>query len=319
MAMGFVSNLFGAKESAQLFQLNNFEANYVLTVSNEFIMGQNNEAISLQTVSNIFLQQIVTQAGVNTSITTHSITGNTDNSTMQPHLHQAILLGGISKKIDFARNRKGKITSIENKKQLLSEWLVWKKNILPALYPEKTEQVKFVKNYEMGLELLEKNIQNNLHHFILSPDIYHIKNHVSNSNANGTSELILLSRLIKGMQIRYKFITEYVQNAGHATIKLTAQLLNKGEMQQQYLKKLYKVQNEFTLADYDFTVDVDYLMEPNTGKIISGNLLLKEKMHDNLQYILNMQVAEAVDEKSAIRHDEGSLKKKRNFLGDGII
>jgi hypothetical protein len=306
--MGLFSNLFGEDEKSRLFHLSNFEGNYLLTVNNELIMGKNNPAISLQTTSQILLIQRVEETGIRTSVTTQTITGSTESDTMKPHLQQALLLGG---------NEKGRITSIANKKQLESEWLLWKETTLPELYPEKTEQAKFAENYEKGLELMEETLPDNLHYFILQPDIYHIKNHVSQSRANATSNRVLPSKLIAGMLIKYHFVTTEVEPGEQTVIRLKAEIQNEGEMLQKFLKKLYKAQSEFTQDDYAFTIDVDYLVEPGSGKIISGNLLLKEKMHDHLQYILHMQVSGVTEQKPAAEQ-AAYRKPKRNFLADEI-
>jgi hypothetical protein len=315
--MKLFGNLFGEDEKNRLFQLNNFEGNYLLTVNNELIMGKNNPVMSLQTTSQLLLQQKVEDAGIRTTITTQSISGSTENDTMKPHLQQALLLGGISQTIEFIRNEKGRITGIANKKQLESEWLLWKETTLPELYPDKTEQAKFAQNYEKGLELMEETLPDNLHYFILQPDIYHISNHVSQSRANATSTRVMPSKLIAGMLIKYHFVITDVVPGEKAVIRLKAEVQNEGEMVQKYLKKLYKAQNEFTQNDYAFTIDVDYLVEPGSGKIISGNLLLKEKMHNHLQYILHMQAGGATEEKPAAQQAE-SRKPKRNFLADEI-
>jgi hypothetical protein len=316
--MGLFNNLFGEDEKNRLFRLSNFEGNYLLTVNNELIMGRENPAISLQTQSQLLLQQTVEETGIRTIITTQGITGSTESDTMKPHLQQALQLGGISKTIDFIRNEKGKITGIANKKQLETEWLSWKETTLPQQYADRAEQLKFAENYKKGLELMEENIPDNLHYFILQPDIYHIRNHVSQSRANATGTRMLLSKLIAGMVIKYQFITTEVEYGEQSLIRLKAEILNEGEMLQKHLKKLYKAQNEFTSADYAFTIDVDYLVESGTGKIITGNLFLKEKMHGNLQYIMHIQVKEAKEENAAPQQ-ASARKPRRNLLADEII
>jgi hypothetical protein len=317
MHMGLFNNLFGEDEKNKLFQLSNFEGNYLVSVNNEFIMGRDNPAISLQTTSQISLAQKIEESVIRTAITTQTITGSTESDTMKPHLQQALLLGGISKTIDFIRNEKGKITCIANKKQLESEWLLWKETTLPQLYPDKTEQVKFAENYEKGLELMGESIPDNLHHFMLQPDIYHVRNHVSQSRSNASSTRLLPSKLIAGMVIKYHFVTTEVEYGDQSVIRLKAEIQNEGEMLQKFLKKLYKAQSEFNQAEYAFTIDVDYLMESNSGKIISGNLFLKEKMHNHLQYILHIQVKEIKEENPAPQHT-ATRKPRRNLLADEI-
>lgn len=316
--MSFLNNLFGKDEKTVFFQLGNFESNYELLVNNEFIMGIENPVISLSTLSNLFLSQVVTKTNISSHIVTKSIVGNTDNQAMKEHLQQALLLGGISKKISFTRDFKGKIIGIINKQELNNEWYLWKKNVLPEIYNTKDEQEKFSLNYEKGLELLENNIHHNLHHFILLPDIYHIKNYVSSAANNATGERVVQSKLIKGMIIRYKFVVTFVGIAGTSQVKLKAEVMNTAEIENNFLKKLYKAQSKFTLADYDFSIDVDYLLNANTGKIISGNLILKEKMHENLQYTLNIQAKE-IEPKTSSSIEIDTKKPKRKFLGDSII
>jgi hypothetical protein len=316
--MSFLNNLFGSDEKTMFFQLENFESNYELLVNNEFIMGKDNPVISLSTVSNILLSQVVSKTNINSNIVTESIVGNTDSQTMKPHLQDALLLGAISKKINFSRNLNGKIIGITNRQTLHDEWHLWKKYTLPEMYSSKDEQEQFSLNYEKGLELLENSIHHNLNHFILLPDIYHIKNYISNAASNATSERVVQSKLIKGMIIRYKFVVTFVSIAEASQVRLKAEVLNTAEIKNNFLKKLYSAQSEFTLADYDFSIDVDYLLNANTGKIISGNLILKEKMHEKLQYILNIQAKEIGQKKSS--NIEVDIKKpRRKFLGDGII
>jgi hypothetical protein len=315
--MPIANYLFEAEEDATLFTLENVEAQYKLLATNTFIMGKANPIMSLSTESTISIKQTIHKNNIHTSIITENITGTTDNETMKPHLQQALLLGSISKQIDVVRNSNGAITSVANKKQLHDDWQLWKKDTLPTMYKDSAAQETFIKNYEKGLDLFEDNIPHNLNNFILIPDIYHIKNYVSLANSNATRVRILLSKLVKEMPIEYKFTVSAVKQANIAEITLTAELMNMPQMKTLFLEKLYNAQEAFSINDYTFSITVDYLVESKTGKIISGNLMLKEKMHDHLQYTLHMQLNQLAP--TQIEEQPLDIKKpKRKILGDDV-
>lgn len=314
--MGLLNFFSGEDKTEKLFRLGNFEANYLLTVSNEFIMGKENPVISLNTESDISLQQLLDKNKIYTSVTVNTIRGKTDNNTMKPHLQQMLILGGISKKINFERNARGKILRVTNKEELNKEWHAWKESELPQVFTDKKEQMKFAENFEKGLAALDKNIKNNLSYLIFLPAIYHSKKYISDSNA--TDELILPSKLIADMMIRYRFAPTDIKDLDISMIKLNSEIVNREEMRREHLKKYYKDQKEFKIEDYDFAIDIDYCIERNTGKIISGNLFLKEKMHDRLQYILHIHIDEVVNEKEEVKQLI-SRASKRTFLADENI
>lgn len=314
--MGLFDNLFGKDDEALLFRLNSFNARYLLTVSNEFTMGKENPVVVLQTESDISLQQQLAENHLLTTVTVNSITGKTENSTLKPHLEQMLVLGNISRKIVFERNERGSITGIANQEELNNEWEAWKKTSLAVHFPDPAEQVKFVEHFEKGLTAMEENIKNNLNYYILLPEIYHLKKH--NSCSNITDEHTQPSKLISGMPLQYRFRATEITDTDTAVIKLETEILNMPDVRKKYLKHYYGAQTEFDITEYSFSIHLDYLAEKNSGKIISGNLFLKEKMHDHLQYLLHIRLDE-IKEETPVTTNQTPHTRKRNFLADEII
>lgn len=315
--MGLFDIFSKEEKGAKLLQLNDFLANYQLVASNEFIMGKENPVLSITTESHIGLHQTVHETGIQTAVTLLSITGNTDDKVLQPQLKQMLALAEISKHLVFDRNTNGKMQRITNMEEVHSAWQDWKQAKLAELFPLENDQSKFVENFEKGLLRMDESILNNLNYFILLPDIYHIKKFISLSNAG--ADLWLSSRLIADMPIRCRMVPVEITEVGDsALVKLKSEIQNSHEIQKQHLKAYYKQQTDFNINDYSFTIDLDYEINSTDGKIVTGNLFLKEKMHDHLQYILNIRIT-ALEDNAATDKQSSVQKGQRRFLADEII
>jgi hypothetical protein len=95
-------------------------------------------------------------------------------------------------------------------------------------------------------------------------------------------------------------------------------MLNKWDCERNHLNALYKNQTEFTIDEYVFSIVINYTIESNSGKIINGNLLLKEKMHNHLQYLLHMNLQLHVPPPEP-ETPESIRRKKRQVLGDDVV
>lgn len=315
--MGLFDIFSKEDKGAKLLELGNFTANYLLEASNEFIMGKENPVLSITTESHIGLGQTVNETGIQTEVTLQSITGKTEDKVLQPQLKQMLALAEISKLLVFDRNANGKMQRIANMADVHTAWQNWKETKLAEIFPLENDQAKFVENFEQGLQRMDESILNNLNYFILLPDIYHIKKYISPSNAG--ADLWLSSRLIADMPIRCRMIPVEIAEAGDsALVKLKSEIQNSHEIQKQHLKTYYKKQTEFSITAYSFTIDLDYEMNSTNGKIVAGNLFLKEMMHDHLQYILNIRIT-AMEDNAHTAEKQSVQKGKRRFLADEII
>jgi hypothetical protein len=228
-----------------------------------------------------------------------------------------LALAEIAKQLIVDRDARGKIQRITNMEVINEEWQQWKQTKLTNLFPVEKEQTKFVDNFERGLSQMDKSIPNNLNYFILLPEIYQVKKYLSPSNAG--SELLLHSRLVANMPIRCRFVPTHIATEGDtAIIKLEGELQNVQEMQRKHLKMYYKNQSDFSLSDYAFTIDLDYEINLNNGEILRGNLFLKEKMHDHLQYVLNLQAIKTQANHTPSGQQPPAATSRRRFLADEI-
>jgi hypothetical protein len=279
-------NISDAANNHTLLSVGEFEAHYQLIVNNEFIMGKSNPAISLSTQSRIFLQQSPYQGFIYTSVQLDDITGKTDDHTLNPYLQQLLTLSAISRKTILERNARGEILRVYNKETLQREWQQWKATTLPQMFDNPQQQQKFAANYEKGLLEIENAVKHNLNYYILAPGLY------GNPPSAAAAEMLLPSKLIADMLIRYRWVVINTHDADTLAVSLIAEVINGYELQTQYLSAYYNAQEEYTLQDYSFSINLDYHFEKQSGKILSANLLLKEKMHDHLQYILSMELVE---------------------------
>jgi hypothetical protein len=311
-------NIFSKEDKgAKLLHPDNCMAHYLLTANNEFVMGKANPVLSVATESHILLHQTVNETGIQTDITLQSITGKTEAPVLQTQLKQMLALAEISKQLVFERHANGKMQRITNMEAVHEQWQHWKQTKMAELFPLEIEQNKFADNFEKGLLRMDESIQNNLNYFILLPDIYHIKKFITPSNAG--AELLLSSRLIADMPVRCRFVPiDITEEGDRAFVKLQGELLNAHEMQKKYLKEYYKKQTDFNIAEYAFTIDLNYEINSLNGQIIAGNLFLKEKMHDHLQYILNIRV-DAIEGNAPVAEQQPGQTAKRRFLADEIM
>jgi hypothetical protein len=72
-----------ADNGTTLLHPGNFVSHYLLTTSNEFVMGKENPVLSVTTESNILLSQTVGETDIQTEVTLQSITGKTDSPVLQ--------------------------------------------------------------------------------------------------------------------------------------------------------------------------------------------------------------------------------------------
>lgn len=312
----FFSKDSEADKAARLLQPHDHTVHYLLTASNEFVMGKENPPLVITTESNIVLRQTVHENNIQTDITVESVTGKTEAPALQMQLQQMLALAEISKCLVIERDAHGKMKHIANMEDVHEQWQEWKQTKMTGVFPLENDQIKFAANFEKGLQRMDVSIQNNLNYFILIPDIYHVKKYNSPSNAG--AEIVLNSRLVADMPVRCRFVPVGIEEkVGRAFLKLNAELLNAYEMQKS-LKPYYKQQKEFSITDYSFTIDLDYELDSTNGQIIAGNLFLQEKMHNHLYYILHIQVMQAKEEQPVTEEAIGIRKPKRNFLVDEI-
>ena len=71
-------------------------------------------------------------------------------------------------------------------------------------------------------------------------------------------------------------------------VVLHAQFVNEEFIRTNYLRKIYNSTTDFTIEDYSFEIVINYKLQKSTGKILYGELKLIERLHENLNYTINM-------------------------------
>lgn len=312
--MSLLGNLFNGKNDADsLLNPGNFETAYTLSVTNEFTMGSENPVLSTNTQSHISVKQEIEKNKLYNTLVLNSISGQTESESLKPRLEQMLALAGVSKKIVIERNNRGKMMRIVNMDELEQEWAVWREHQLPDWVTGEKQRAVFAANYEKGLKTMEKSIKNNLNYFIVFPEIYQLKKHAAQGGAG--SEMHIHSKLADDMVIRYRFAPAQLSGTEEPVVKMKAEILNPNELYRHHLDELYKAQKDFDISEYIFSIELDYLLEKDTGKVITGSLFLKEQMHEHLRYILHIQAVETNKKKDTVS-EEAPPPKRRSFLAD---
>lgn len=289
--MNIVDFLFGKPD--YLLSLEDFTARYVLDVSNTFKFGKENTPIQIETNSDLVLQQTVQGSNLRNTISLQQIRGNTPNENMQTYLDESLVLAEITKNISVKRNAKGELLKVLEKEKLWQDWEYWKETRLAEVYPNEQKQVKFAKTYEEGLRKFDDAFVLNLQYIFLLPEIYHVIFPPHREYSYLSSDKTYNSRLVEGLRYTYQF--KLVQlDKSEDTIDVTLHaVVNNRQVVLEHLKPNYE-KSAFTLNDFSFTIAIKYTLEINTAKIITGELLLIEKMHNDLYYQIQMNLSEKV-------------------------
>ena len=284
--MNLTATIFG--ENIHLIQLQDFSENYTLNVKNTFKMGIENPEINLETISDITLSQIIHQKNIENTIILNNISGKTESHIMQPFLEQSLVLAEISKNLGLIRNRKGNIISIDNKK-LWQDWRQWKLKRLKDVFPEEKDQLKFVNNYEQGIEKFEDSLKENLQYTLILPEIYDVVFPPNQQYSYLFSLKKFKSRLIQDAVYEYQMkLVKLEEIKDELDVVLHAQFVNEEFIRTNYLRKIYNSTTDFTIEDYSFEIVINYKLQKSTGKILYGELKLIERLHENLNYTINM-------------------------------
>lgn len=294
LKMGLFDFFYDRKKDFLLRQ-NDFTANYILDVSNIFKFGKENTPIQLETSSDITLHQEVEGSSLKNTIHLQQIRGNAVDENMQSYLDESLLLAEITKNISVERSTKGTLRKVLNKDKLWQDWELWKETRLAEVYPDEQKQMKFAKTYAEGLRKFDEAFRLNIQYIFLLPEIYHVIFPPNREYSYLSSEKTYHSRLIEGL--RYDYQLKLVQlNQTEDSIDVTLHaVVNNSSTILEYLKPNYE-QSAFTVSDFSFTIEIKYTLETNTSKITSGQLLLIEKMHDDLYYQIKMNLSEGVKE-----------------------
>lgn len=285
-----ISNLFFG-ENIPLLQLEKFSQEYILNVENTFLMGKENSPISLKTSSELLVDQQKESDFINNEITLLEITGDTEDHTMKPFLLQSLALADISRSIHIKRSANGKILSVENKEELWKSWEEWKENKLTSVFPEEKEQIKFVTNYEKGLKSFEGELKKNLQYILLLPEIYSIIFPPNEYYSFLSSPLSIHSRLMQGVEYNYQLkLVKLEEEKDTLFVEFYVVLNNRDELIKSHIKKLYENEKDFSIDQFEFNVKVKYNFEKSTGKIMNAELHFVEKLHEQLAYMIDMDL-----------------------------
>lgn len=285
-----ISNfLFG--ENIPLFQLEKFSQEYTLKVENTFVMGKENKPISLETSSDIIIEQEKRDHDINNTIKLQEITGDTDDTLMKPFLLQSLTLADISRNIQLKRNLSGKILSIENKPDLWKNWEEWKENKLASAFPEEKDQNKLITNYEKGLKNFDVELKKNLQYILLLPEVYNLIFPPNEYYSFLFSPSNIHSRLIDGVEYHYQLkLVKLEEENDNLFAEFHSVLNNQDELMKSHIKKLYEKEKDFSTDQFEFSIKTKYNFEKSTAKILNAELHFVEKMHEHLAYLMDMDL-----------------------------
>lgn len=272
-------------ENVPLLTIGHFSHGYSLKVVNEFMMGKENPPILVETHSRLLIEQRKEDKYIFSNIYLKEITGTIDNDTLTTFLDQTLALAGISPVLDIKRDLNGKILTVENKEKLRNDWEKWKEETLPTIFPNETDQTKFVANYENGLKDFEQSLKKNLQYIFLLPEIYSVIFPPNKYFLFLYNESQLTSRLIENMEYLYQMkLVKLEEENDLISLELQAVLNNKDSIGQKFLQKIYTAHSEFSINDFNFKIEIKYTFEKSTARIISGDLIFKEMLHKHLSY-----------------------------------
>ncbi len=280
--------LFG--KSQYLLYAGSFSEDYNLRVTNSFKMGKENPIISLETISDLVLKQEVKNDRIFNTIELKTIKGITESDQMRPHLEQSLLLADITKVIEVQRNTRGKVTAVTNMDSLWEDWKKWQKTHLLELIPEDRNRKRFIENYERGLKDFDYSFRNNLQYLLLLPEIYEITSPPIPYYNYNTSVHSFISRML-GAELKYFYTMEL------STLKQEGEVMDMGltivlDEKSEHIKilKPYYEQMGVDLTNFRFALEISYLLEKSTSKIMSAKLNLIEHLHQDMFYQIEMEL-----------------------------
>lgn len=284
-------SIFGKKEPEHLLLKHaDFEEEYELITENSFVMGKENPPITTKTVATLTVSQRIESKKIYTSVKALHISGEASNDQMQEGLQQALILSEISPVMVFERNKKGKITALHNKEQLNQDWESWKNRRLDEVIPDNpAARQRFIKNYENGLSKLEEQLSANFQYIFLLPECYEFKDYMETAN-DITSYKTYRSRFVPGLEIDYQLEKKNIRvNSQEAKLYLQSRIFRSKELFDNILGKFYTQSlPQFSLVDYAYTIDSEYLFDRNTSKIIEAKCCMKEQLHEHCSYKIEM-------------------------------
>jgi hypothetical protein len=273
--------------------VNSFDTKYHIKTANCLAMGKQNPEIKMETEAIILFSQDVDILKITNTLETISIEGNTDNEMMNPHLQQLLLLTDISKRIVIERNSHGKLKAIANVSTLRKDFEKWKAKKISDVFQTRQQQQTFIKNYEKGLDSLNKELEKNFQYILLMPEVYHFKKERSGQLSNRTSQAVLLSKLVGDMVINYHLKSTVVKEDGQdVTLRIVSEIENEHLLVKRHLSPMYEKYKEYSLSDYQFKIQADYLFEKESSKIKNATFSLYEQLHAHLSYKLEIRVQE---------------------------
>lgn len=280
---------FVFSENVPLLNIGQFSHGYNLKIVNEFIMGRENLPILLQTQSQLIIEQRKEDKYIFSDIFLKDIKGTTDNDTLKPFLDQTLALARISPVLNVKRDLNGKILAVENKEKLSRDWEKWKVEILPTIFPNEKDQVKFVSNYENGLKDFDQSLKKNLQYIFLLPEVYSVIFPPNEYFLFLYSESQLASRLIENMEYHYQMkLVKLEEEEDLISLELKAVLNNSDYINKKFLQNVYTSHPEFSINDFNFIIEIKYTFEKSTARIVSGDLVFKEMLHEHLCYSINL-------------------------------
>lgn len=290
--MGIFDFILGSKnkEGELIHELQEYKKRYRLLCENKLIFGKESIPLSSQTSSIIEIEQEVFKKNILTRLITIDFQWESESEQLKTASELVKNLSEISPKIEINRNLKGQILKVKNKNQLIKEWNHWKKNRLSEIYEDEKQRTAFIKTYEKGIETIDYSIKNNLTYQLILPECLAYRSYVSELNPDKSKTKSMYSKLIPKMLLEYEMHLSRVSGKSDDTVVIKSHIKNQEELERTFLKKLYEQNETFSMSQYEFHIEKKYLFNKNTSEIISGKLVFKESMHENLKYSINMSL-----------------------------
>lgn len=264
---------------------------YKLHSETEFRMGEENPPLKLSTDSEIEITQKIADKKIISTIRTKKIEGYSETIFLNNALQEMLVLAEICPEISFNRDKSGRMQSIENRETIENDWKIWREQRLPLLYPSEKDQQTFIANFEKGIEEIPKNFRSNLQYVFLMPEIYSVIFPPDKTYTLLSDSLKLPSRLLAGCVYEYRLkLVKLEEKRETVFLILHSILTNEDYIKSEFLKPVYSRNQNFSVSDFKFFIEANYLFSKADGQIINAELNFVEQIHHNLAYKIAFQL-----------------------------
>lgn len=270
-----------------LLQQSCYIEKYKLLTESVLMMGEQNPPVKTLMQADVEYRQEEKDRGIVTTIDVSNLKGTSNNPALYNSLQELYVVSEINPRLVVKRNKDGKVSRIENINEMENEWQNWKENKLATFIPNIRKQKRFINNYERGMKRLRYCIEQNFQYMLLFPECYRFKEYATIENRSMGK--IYNSRFIEDMHIPYRLVAKsFLETVDGLKMSMFSLVDDEVKLP---LKSFYKKYlPEFSVEDYDFFINLEYLFEKETGKVINGKLSFCEMLHPNFQYKIEISM-----------------------------